>query len=267
MSLANSSQSRDAELVATLSAPPPRTLPKEVRRLALRQAAPVSFAIFGLVFGGLGTLFVAIFFPWKFAQDLKLRQPDTVHANGVIVAVADTKLRLNQTHVAIYRFEFRTTAGVLRRGECFTTGRRWRPGELVQVLYRSEEPSIACPSGARLSPSSNATIFVIIFPFVGLGMVVWVLISRHRMTTIFRRGEVLRAYVIDVEHTQTLVDDYGLFKITFQRVDAPRSPPFLVRQWKPKVVAFLQKRMESKQPVLVLCDPRKADNYLLPEIL
>lgn len=267
MSLANTSQSRDEQLVAVLSTPPPRQLPREVRRLALRQAAPLSFGFFGAVFGGVSLLLVAIFFPWRFALDWRLHAKDSVQANGVIVAAADTKLRLNKTYVAIYAFEFRTTAGAVRRGECFTTGRRWRPGELVQVLYRPEASSIACPVGARLSPSSNATMFVIIFPFVGLGMVVWVAISRRRMLNVFRRGEVLRAFVIDIEHTQTLVDDYGLFKITLQRVDVPRAPLILLRHWKPKVVAFLQKRMDAKQPVLVLGDPRKAGNYLLPEIL
>ncbi|HEX2853573.1 MAG TPA: DUF3592 domain-containing protein [Opitutaceae bacterium] len=267
MSLANSSPAHDEQLVAVLMTPPPRQLPREVRGLAHSQAAPLSFGIFGAVFGGLGLMFVAIFFPRKFAQDWQLRQPDAVHANGVIVAVADTKLRLNQTNVARYLFEFRTTAGTLRRGECFTTGRRWRAGELVQVLYRPEAPSIACPSGARLSLSSNATMFVVIFPLVGAGMVIWVAISRWRTANIFRHGEVLQAFVTDIEHTQTMVDDYGLFKITLQRVDAPRAPSIHVRHWKPKVVAFLQKRMDAKQPVFVLIDPRKTGNYFLPETL
>lgn len=267
MSLANSSLSRDEQLVTVLAMPPPRKLPREVRRLAVLQAAPLSFGIFGVVFGGFGLMFVAIFFPWKIMSDWRLRAEDTAHANGRIIAVADTTLRLNKTPVAIYAFEYRTTAGTVRRGECYTTGRRWRDGELVQVLYRPEEPAVACPVGARLSPSNMATAFVIIFPLVGAGMTLWVALSRRRVLKIFRNGAVLQALVTDIEHTQTMVDDYGLFKITLQRVNAPRPQPIHLRHWKPKVVAFLQKRMDAKEPVLVLCDPRKPGNYLLPEML
>src|SRR5436190_3138661 len=140
MSSVNPGASRDEELAAVLATPPPRLLSRNLRKSALRQAAPLSFAVFGLLFGGFGMLFVWIFFPWNINRDWQLMKPDTARGHGTILAVADTKLSVNKTKVAVYAFEFRTTGGVVRRGECFTTGRRWRPGEPVEVLYRPEEP-------------------------------------------------------------------------------------------------------------------------------
>lgn len=267
MSTANSGASRDEQLAAALALPPPRKLPREVRRSALRQAAPLSFAVFGLLFGGFGVLFVWIFFPWHINRDWQLMQPDTLHGNGTILAVADTRLSINKTKIAVYAFEFRTTSGTVRRGECFTTGRLWKPGELVQVLYREEAPSIACPVGGRLSATGVGSIFVAIFPIGGAALVAWVFISRHRILNIFRNGQVLEAFITDIEHTQTMVNDYPLFKITFERADIPHASPIILRRWKPKVVAFLQVRQQTKQPVFLLSDPRKPTNYLLPETM
>src|SRR5215216_3129169 len=136
MSLADSSSSRDRELASVLTAPTPRVLPRAVRQAALSQAAPLSFGIFGALFGGFGLIFVWIFFPRNIAQEWKLNAAETAQATGRILQ----------------------TAGIVRHGECFTTGRKWQPGESVQVIYLRDQPSIARPIDARLSRTSMGSL-------------------------------------------------------------------------------------------------------------
>lgn len=267
MSSANSGASRDEQLSAVLASPPPRVLPKELRQAAMRQAAPLSFAVFGALFGGFGLIFVLIFFPWRITRDWRLLEADTVQVPGKILDTVETKLRINEKPVVLYAFEFRTVEGVPRRGECYTSGTLWKQGKEVEVRYRPEEPSIAAPVGARLSRTGVGSMFVALFPLGGAGLVLWVLISRHRSLQGFIHGRVIEAFVTDIEHTQTMINDYPLYKITFERPDAPYEPPILLRHWKPKVVAFLTIRRETKQAVFLLGDPRTPSNFLLPESL
>jgi hypothetical protein len=266
MSSVNPSASRDEQLAAALAAPPPRALPRALRRSALQQAAPLSFGIFGALFGGFGLVFVWFFFPRNIAQEWELNSGDTAQASGSIIGAVDTRLSINKQKVVLYGFEFRTTAGVLRRGECFTTGRRWQNGDSVQVVYLRDQPSIARPLDARLSSTNMSSMFVALFPIGGAGLVLWVSVSRRRMLNAFIHGRVFEALVTDVEHTQTMVNDYSVYKITFEQPGLPQEP-IILRHWKPKVVAFLQARRDSQQPVFLLNDLKKPKIFLLPETL
>ena len=139
-------------------------------------------------------------------------------------------------------------------------------GDAVPVLYRRENPTLACPIGARLSKSSMGYMLVVLFPIIGAGLVIWVLVSRRRELAIFQRGQAMEVLVTDIENTQTMANDYPIFKITLERADV-RGEPLTLRQWKPKVVSLLQTRMIAKQPVLLLADPRDPTHFLLPETL
>lgn len=266
MSSVNPSASRDEQLAAVLAAPPPRVLPRGLRRSALQQAAPLSFGIFGALFGGFGLIFVWLFFPHHVADEWKLNAEDPAQASGVIIGTAETRLKINGQPVVRYAFEFRTTAGIVRRGECFTTGPKWSVGDSVQVLYLRDQPSIARPIGARLSRTSMGTMFVVLFPIGGAGLVLWVFLSRRRTLHAFIHGRVFEAFVTDIEHTQTMVNDYSVYKITFERPGLPQEP-IILRHWKPKVVAFLQARRDNQQPVFLLNAPQKPKVFLLPETL
>jgi hypothetical protein len=266
MSSANSRASRDQQMSAVMATPPPRKLPPAVREAALSMAAPLSFGIFGALFGGFGLLLVWVFFPRNVAREWRLNAEETVQAPGVILRVGDTALTLNDQKVAIYSFEFRTAEGNDRHGECFTTGRKWKPGDTVDVIYVRNEPSIARPLEARLSRTNMGSMAVVLFPLGGAALLVWVLISRHRAVHAFVHGQVIEAFITDVEHTQTAINDYAVYKITFEQTDRPQEP-IILRHWKPKVVAFLQKRRETHEPVFLLSDPRKPTVFFLPETL
>jgi hypothetical protein len=233
----------------------------------LRQSAPLSYAVFGILFGGFGLIFVWVFFPWNFLYDFKLRAADTAETEGRIVAMAKTTLMINKKQVILFAFDFRTPTGETIHSHCYTTGRRWIPGDQVQVRYRPEDPAIACPVDGRLSRSTLGMSFVVVFPLVGAALCAWVMIARRRSLDLYRHGLALETSVVDLEHTQTAINDYPVYKATFQRVDLPRNPSIELRHWQPKVVAFLQRRLQNKQPVFLICDPRKPSRCLLPEVM
>ncbi|MEO7413692.1 MAG: hypothetical protein ABIZ81_10065 [Opitutaceae bacterium] len=266
MSSANSSSSRDDQLAAVLASPIPRVLPREVRRAILSQAAPLSFGIFGALFGGFGLVFVWIFFPRNIAQEWRLNSEETARAAGFIHGAADTWMTVNKEKVSIYLFEFRNEAGAMLRGQCFTTGRRWQTGDIVDIIYLRENPAIARPDGARLSSTNMGSMIVVLFPLGGAGLALWVAISRRRTVNAFVNGRVIEAFVTDIEHTQTIVNDYSVYKITFEQPGLAHEP-IILRHWKPKVVAFLQTRRETQQPVFLLADPRNPTVFFLPETL
>jgi hypothetical protein len=267
MATSDSTQPPAGDLAAMLSTPTPRVLSPELRRVALQNSAPLSFGIFGALFGGFGLVFVWLFFPWNFQRDLALQSGDLAQGNGWIVAATETRLRINKTRVMRYAFEFRPTAGEKLKGECFTTGKPWQVGDPVSVLYLKDRPAIACPEGARISRSSLGLTFVILFPIAGTVLVGWVAWTRQRALALFRNGELTRAFVIDIEHTQTMANDYPIFKITLQREGALHSHPIIVRKWKPKVVSLLQVRMAEKQPICLLFDPADRSRFVLPETM
>lgn len=268
-----SSGAGEPSLAAVLASPPPRQLPPALRRAVLRQSASLSFAIFGLLFGGIGLYFVLIYFPWNFLADLKLRAADTAVVEGRIMAMTKTQFMQKQPgshtkdNVYQFAFDYQTPDSVLRHGICYTTGRRWIPGDPVPVRYRPNNPEVGCPEDGRLSHTTNGMMLVMLFPIAGFGIVLWVLFTRRRSLHLVTHGLALETLVVDLEHTQTAHDDYPVYKITFQRVDLPRNPPIQLRYWQPKIVAFLQARLASKQSVYLICDPLKPTRCLLPEAL
>ena len=264
MSSANSSTSRDDQLAAVLAAPIPRVLPRKFRRAVLGQAAPLSYGIFGALFGGFGLVFVWIFFPRNIAQEWRLNSEETVQTTGFIQGAGDTRLSVNKEKVSVYYFDFRNEAGVTFHGQCFTTGRKWQAGDIVDVIYLRENPAVARPVNARLSGTTMGSMIVVLFPLGGLGLVLWVVVSRRRTLNAFINGRVIEAFITDVEHTQTMVNDYSVYKITFEQPGLPHQP-FILRHWKPKVVAFLQARREAQRPVFLLADPRNPNVFFLPE--
>jgi hypothetical protein len=263
----NPSASHDEQLAALLAAPPPRRPPPLIRRAAVRQAAPLVFALFGAAFFLFGLFFCSAFFPYKFYHDWQLRAADTARTPGHITDVAPTKMSINKVRVMHYRFEFQPAAGAPVSGDCYTTGIRWRINTPVNVRYRPENPQVACPDGARLSEADATMLVTLIFPVVGAGLFLWVRGARRRAVYLLEHGVVTEAQVMAVEATITRVNNQYVHKITLQRTDGLGDPTIKIRRYQPAVVALVKQRLASKQPVFLLYDPANPKRVLLPEAL
>lgn len=259
--------SRDDQIAALLASSPPRSVPADLLRAAQAQAAPFFLAFFGMAFGGIGLIVGLALFPWNFHREWRLRAADTAEAPGKILTAEETNSSVNNTRVVRYWFEYQSSGGAGMQGECFTTGSRWPEGADVTVRYRRESPEIACPVGGRLNRFGFAPAFVLLFPFIGGGLVYWVVTARRRARNLLERGHVSEALVTAVEATNTQVNKQTVYRITLQRIDQPGDRPMVIKRYQPPVLEFARQRLANKQPVFVLFDPARPQRALLPETL
>jgi hypothetical protein len=259
--------SRDEQLAALLASPPPRMVPREMLRAARRQTPSVALGIFGVVFGGMGLLFAWMFFPWNFYLDAQLAAADTATAAGQVLSADRTNLSINKQRVIRYEFSFPLPGGGKGRGTCFTTGQRWHGGEAARVLYRPGNPALCCLEGARLSEGSMGSLFVLVFPLVGGGLLAWMWTARRRVRALLERGSVAEARVTGVDPTSIQVNRQTVYRITLKCADLPGGGNIVLRKYVPAEVNFVRQRMATQQPVFVLYDPGNPRRALLPEAL
>ena len=265
--MSETSLAADEELVRFLSASTPRTVPPMLRRTALRNVAPLALAISGVVFLTMGLLFAMLFLPWRQADEWWLAASQPTSTQGRIISVDNTNMSINETEVMRYGFEFTATQGALVHGECFTTGRRWSAGSVVNVRYSPTEPALACPEGARLSQGSMGSAVVLIFPLVGGGIIFWVIHARRRMLWLLTNGTLGDFRVTGIEPTSVTINKQPQFKITLQRLDQADAAPHEVRWYQPALLAFARERQANGQAVFGLFDPAKSKRVILPEAL
>ena len=255
----------DEDMVKFLSAPAPRMVPGALRRAALRDSGSLALAFFGAIFLTMGLFFAIMFLPWRQADEWRLAASHPLSAQGRIVSAEKTNMSINKVHVMRYVFKFKTAQAETISGECFTTGRRWSEGSVVNVRYSPSEPALACPEGARLSQGSLGSAFVLIFPLVGGGIIVWVVRARRRTLWMLQHGTLGDFRVTGIEPTSVTINKQQQYKVTLQRLDQADAAPHEVRWYKPELLAFARERQKSGQAVFGLFDPAKPKKVLLPE--
>lgn len=279
--------SDDDALVRFLSAPVPRPIPKVIRKGAFREKGPLRMFFTGVFLLAAGMGLSKVFVPWRQLDEWRLAESHPAMADGVIVSVADTGGRIGGggtlhgaspsggNPVMSYRFKF-TPAGQVGPvfGECFTTGYRWTAGNRVRVRYDPARPELACPTGARLSESPLFGAVVLIFPIVGMVMIVSPFWLCLRTLWLLKNGAVgdfrvtaIEPILIKVKGQMQpwMVYNNVRYKITLQRVDQPDAEPHEVRWWQPKLTAFARERQASGQAIFGIFDPAKPKKVLLPE--
>ena len=264
-SMSETPLSADEELVKFLSAAVPRTVPRTLAKRAEGNAAAMSLMIFGAIFLVAGVFFAKTFLPWRQADEWRLSASNPVVVSGRIVAVGQTNMSINKQRVMRYDFAFVPEGSVLVDGECFTTGRRWTAGAVVNVRYDPANPSLACPAGARLSEGSLSGAFVLVFPLAGGGILFFSIRARRRALWLLTNGTLGDFHVTGIEPTSVTINKLPQFKITLQRLDQVDAEPHEVRWYKPELLAFARERLASGQAVFGLFDPAKPKRVLLPE--
>lgn len=267
---------RDEELAALLAASPPRRVPSALKKAALRQASTFVLIIFGGVFALFGSFFVVVFFPVHFLSDWRLSASGTTRVSelestkpleGTVTLVDETNMRINDTRVWSYDFEY-AVAGSTYRGRCYTTGHRWSAGDRVSIEHLPREPSLARIAGSRLSEGGAVGFVVLIFPLVGLCIAGAGIRARRKTAWLLHHGRLGEARVQGVEATNTKVNGRRVFKITLQLDGAgARQQEAAVRTTSSELIWFASTRRESGEPVYILYDPNKPRRLLLPEAL
>lgn len=257
------------DIAQLLASSPPRKVPAHVVKAAQGGGSGCFLPLFGLAFGSFGMIFAVIFFPWRLADDLRLASDRVSTVPGVITEVRKSNMSINDAAVMEYGFSYTPTEGDRqpRQGRCFTTGERWTKEAEVAVRYLSDTPEVACVDGARLTKGGGFGLFVIIFPLVGYGMVVFYVMSRRQTARLLREGLAAEVDILFVEETNVTMNRQRVYKIVLTTPGQAGGPPVTIKRVNRADLDLAGRHAADKQPVFVLYDPRKPTRLIFPEAL
>jgi len=254
------------DLETFLRQPVPRTIPTAIRRRGLGGG----MGLFGLLFGGLfatvGIAFSFIFFPWQLRPELALDFGRGAEHEGVVVAVHETNMKINDVKVRRVVFEFTVTDGDVHRAECYYTGQPPGPGAEVTVETVSGRPDQSRIEGGRINTFGYFGSFTIVFPIVGFGVLGWTVIYRRRRIRILRDGEFALGTLREVTPTSMRVNNQIVYRL---KIDATidGKPKALIHRCHGEAASVARDHHRNEEPVGLLLDPEKRSRVLLVDTL
>ncbi|MEZ4772106.1 MAG: DUF3592 domain-containing protein [Bacteroidia bacterium] len=170
-------------------------------------------AQFGWIFFGFGMIFFWIFFMNSEIIDL-FAYGDWDPTTGTVVKLDDTDAEVNNTDVYEYTYEYNVN-GEVYTGTAYTTGRSFREGQNVSIEYNPDQPGESRMADSRSSLFGWETIFVIIFPLVGLGFILHSFRQNMKSIDLLVNGRFARGKLINKEPTNVKINDRTVYKYTF----------------------------------------------------
>lgn len=243
---------------------PPRAVPLPVQ---LRVLFGGMVSQMGWLFLGFGLIFV-----WVFAVNVDFSGPlrlimRQVETRGQVTAIEDTNISEggddDSPGTPIYRilYRFAGPGGRTLEGESFSVGTDLQPGDAVRVEYAASNPENSRIAGLRQAPLPLFGMFVIIFPLIGLVMVVYSLMEGIKGIQLLRGGELAQATLISAEPTSMSVNNRPVVRLTFDFTDADgRLHEVASRTTHPEL-------LQDQQTEPVLYDPRRPDHAVMLDAL
>jgi len=255
------------DIAQLLASPPPRAVPAQVVTAARRGRGSWGTVVFGLFFGAFGMIFVWAFFPWRIWDEWRLAGSAVRTATGIVSGVTDARMKVNGRKVMEYHFTFTPEAGAGQTGDCFATAGLWTAGDSVTVRYLPGDPGLACIEGARLNATGWAGMFAIIFPGVGVAIIVWFVVQRRQTGRLLREGLTAEVDIRSVTATALRVNNQPVFKIVLAAPALNGGQPLTIMRRNLSDLELARERAERKLTLFVLYDPRKPRQMIFPEAL
>jgi Protein of unknown function (DUF3592) len=257
--------SHDEQLLRLLATPPPREVAGRLRRAARDQAPPPMVAVIGAVILAFGLFYVWTFFPAHLYRDWELTR--SYAATGSIVSAKPTGLRIGDQPVIRYEFSFQPWDGPVKTGVSYTTAWHWRQGDRVNIRYLREDPSVATIEGARMSETNAGSVVVVLFPAIGIALILWFVSARLRIGHLLTHGQVTTAEIIKVEAMGFTWRSKTMHRVTLHCAGWPEPGLCTMLEYKPDLIDFVQRRLKEQKPVVLLFDPERTGRALLAEVL
>ncbi|HWA24934.1 MAG TPA: DUF3592 domain-containing protein [Lacunisphaera sp.] len=255
------------DIARLLASRPPRQVPDHVLKAAKGGKGIWVLVLFGLFFGTFGMLFVWLFFPWNFVDELRLGGASIPQVPGIVREAKETGMSVNKARVVEYRFSYTPEGGPAREAVCYAIRQNWSPGSEVAVRYLPGKPQVALIDGANLNQGGLTGAFTIIFPLIGYGLVAGVLLFRSDPGRLLREGLMAEVDVLSIERTNMTVNDRTVYRLTVSAPGRAGSGSVAIRRTDFRDLELARRHLEQKQPVFVLYDPRKPAKMIFPEAL
>lgn len=213
-----------------------RPVPSSGPSRGIPPGAAVTIA-FGGIFNGIGwgVFGFAMIFWWLFGTQADLAShfqfdERTRTTTGRVVEVTQTSYSEGGskstpgTPIFRYDFEYDLGDGVARRDTCYTRGQQHHNGAAVTVEYVLLSPPVARIQGARRKVFGAETLFVAIFPLVGLGLIAGGTLAGLRTLAVLRRGRLAMGRLVDRKPTNTTINKQRVYALTFEFNDDKGRP-------------------------------------------
>lgn len=193
-----------------MPAPPPRRIPWTLRIL-MRLGIGVQIGMVVLAFGTL--LF------WTVGVDANLSavtfRGNLLRTNGTVTRVEATNSREFRLPIHELRFAYSVDA-VRYEGTSWLTGEPPSVGALVVVEYDAARPERSRVEGTRLAMFGPQVLLILIFPALGLALIVWGLRYEGERVRLLRDGVAVHAAVARPEPTTIRVNGRPAWMFTFE---------------------------------------------------
>jgi len=219
------------EQLSHLLGPPPRTVPLPLRLQVLFGGV---INLFGWIFFGFGMIFF-----WAFVMNSDLASlyqfsGPIETANGVVAESRETGASENDRSIYAHEYAFQHY-GRDYLGVSYTTGQQLPEGAAVVVEFPAGNPEVSRIRGMRQGMFGPAVIFVVIFPSIGLGFVVFGLGRGLRAAHLLAHGKLAFGTLASKEPTNTRVNNQTVYKLTFDfSTDDGRRAQAVARSHQPQ---------------------------------
>ncbi len=193
--------------------PPPRSLPTPLK---IRVLFGGFLSQFGWLFCAFGMVFVLVFDPGGGVAELLAFRSGTESTEGTATGYAATSLSINDVRVYETSYSFDHPAVGTVHGASYATGSWVESGRSVSVEYVPSDPARSRIEGMRSNAGGLGTIFIFIFPGVGLVLgLVGFRIGRRRLH-LLSIGQVTRGTLLTSEPTSTRINNQPVMRLTFE---------------------------------------------------
>jgi hypothetical protein len=182
-------------------------------------------SLVGWLLIGFSMIFVWVFGAQSEAFALMDFRGPIMPAQGKVLAESQTSMSEGGsdhnpgTPIYEYDFEYTLSTGMTRQDKCYTLGGQYKIGQDVEVEYVQGPPPRARIKGSRLAPFESWILFVLIFPLIGLILVVTSYTMGLRTLALIKRGKLASGKLIGTERTNTKINNQTVYKLTFEFTD------------------------------------------------
>jgi len=259
------------ELEMFLQMPRPRQLTPGMRRRVWRKALSdtIVFLLVGAIFTLVGSILSVVFFPRHLPAELALDFGRKAMATGKVDGSTRTTWTVNDRSVYKIAYTFTAEDGREYHGFSFRTGSSYPPGEQVEIEYLPDRPTVSRIRGLRVNVIGIFTLFILIFPALGLSFAGYALISLsgqvRKGLRLLAEGDLAWGKVESVTRTMTQINSQYVYKIAVGfEAAGPHQATYRTRGSDVDRAANWQK---DQTPIRVLYDPQNPDFALVVETL
>ena len=255
------------DLAEFVTQPSPRDVPRVY--LAATGAAGGCFLMaLGTIFLLVGSVLTFVFMPPRIIDSLRMSFGEIEQVTGTIDSCEETIFSEGSSShsrkgTPVFRldFSFPTTSGATQIGSSFVTGRPRKPGSTTQIEYLVGDLEVARVAGTNLNPLGLLPSFVLVFPTIGILVLVICWRVRKRRIGLLRDGSFAFAKITKIHDTKLTINRERVFEVT-ALVDSDGPALEITARVRGKDASLAQERLAKEERIGVLYDPRRPKHAL-----